>query len=76
MLVKREITYSLLQRIYKLLTQEKLRNKAMGEQCLENTTWKKKPVCSAGSGKITEKRGKSSSQYPNCAHNHKEWIKG
>lgn len=57
MLVKREIAYTLLQRIYKLLTQEKLRNKTAGEQYSENTVWKTKPVCSAGTGKIIEKKG-------------------
>lgn len=69
--VKREVTYSLLQRIYELLTREKLRNKTVGEQCLENTLWKTKPVCASGTGKIIEKRGKSSNQCPNCAPNHR-----
>lgn len=37
--------------------QEMLRNKTAGEECLENTIWETKPVCSAGTGKMIEKKG-------------------
>lgn len=73
MLVSREIVHSLLQRISKLLTQEKVRNKTAGGAVFGKFFLENKTCLFSRNWKIIEKLGGVfKSRGPNCAPNHKK----